>query len=189
MKQREVESDLEARWRYHSFPVAQELPFGKEEAERTKNDGRQRAAAYAENVWSETVRPENCSSSFQAPKGSSLHGQAKEEGTTEKQKQEEPLHQTYQQIQDGEVLGQPSGMAILTDLLKKCHRYKRTCAAYLRKVPNNVILERMDRREFMEQDGKRRQSIQPHNTPYHLNFDCVWRNYSCAQPLNIVLRD
>ena len=158
------ESDGRTRWRYH-------------------------AAAYAENIRSDRVRSENFARcSLQACEGES-HRPDKRKKREKAKEQEEPSQETYQQTQKGRLQGQPFQVTFFTDFVKKCHGCKRTFAARLRKVPNNVILKRLDRREFMDTDGKRRQSTQLQNTYYHLNLDCVQRNCPWAEPSHIVVHE
>ena len=161
----------------------------KMRAERAEKDERQRAAAYTENIRTGRGRSENVARcGFQARKGESHRPDKRKKNGRKAKQQEEPPHKTYQQTQKGELPGQPFQVTFLTDITK-CHGCKRTFAARLRKVPNNVILKRADRREFMDTHGKRRQSTQPQNTYYHLNLDCVRRNYRWAEPSHIVVHE
>ena len=133
------------------------------------------------------MRSENFArDSFQAREGESHHPDKRKKKERKAKEQEEPSQETYQQTQKGELPGQPFQVTFLTDIVKKCHGCKRTFAARLRKVHNNVILKRLDRREYMDTDGKRRQNTQLQNRYYHLNLDCVPRNCPWAESSQFV---
>ena len=151
----------------------------KSRAERAEEDEQQRAAAYAENIRTGHVWSQNFAcGSLQAHEGESRRpDKRKKEGRKTKQQEKLP-HKTYQQTQKGELPGQPFQVTFLTDIVKKCYGCKRTFAVRLRKIPNNVILNRLDRKEFMDTDGKRRQRTQLQKMYYHLNLHCVERNYT-----------
>ena len=92
--------------------------------------------------------------SFQAREGEFHRPDKRKKKGRKAKKQEEPSQEMYQQKQKGELPGQPFQVTFLTDIVKRSHGCKRRFAAHLRKVPNNVILKRLDRREFMDTDGR-----------------------------------
>ena len=97
-------------------------PSAKTRAEPAEKDDRQRAAAYAENIWTGRVSSENFAhGSFQARGGESHRSEKRKKKGRKAKEQEELSQETYQQTQKGELQRQPFQVAFLTDMHAREH--------------------------------------------------------------------
>lgn len=86
--------------------------------------------------------------------------------------------------------GQRFQLTLLTSRVKTCYGCKAKFTKFHRKAPRDLILMRPDNREFPDrQTRETRRSWKMESTHYHLNMDCVRKNYSMAQISGIVIHE
>jgi len=83
---------------------------------------------------------------------------------------------------------QPFQLAFL-EKAARCYGCLRTFTDKMRKNPKNLILKKMDYRQYTDSNGTRRRSTVLQNTYYHLNLDCVRRQYPMTELSQIVVHE